>query len=72
MSNRKHNNLTYIFEVTCAISICPALNVTQNPTSEWETKFYGWQLLMDKHEIQLSATCDAQHIIFIIIIDYAC
>ena len=41
LANRKYKHLTYLFEATYAVSICPALNVTQNPTSEWELKYYG-------------------------------
>ena len=41
LSNRKHEHLTCLFEAACAVSICPALNVNQNPTSEWELEFCG-------------------------------
>ena len=42
LANRKYKCLTYLFEATYVVSICPALNVvTQNPTSEWELKYYG-------------------------------
>ena len=41
MENSKYKHLTYLFEATYAVSIVPSENVTENPTSEWELKYYG-------------------------------
>ena len=72
LSNRKHEHLTCLFEAACAVSICPALNVNQNPTSEWELEFCGWLLLVRKHDTQSSVTCDAHCTNVVIVIDHAC
>ena len=41
LQNRKYRHLTYLFEAIYAVSITPSLNLTQNPTSEWELRYYG-------------------------------
>ena len=41
LENRKLKHLSYLFEATYAVGICPSMNVTQNPTSEWELGYYG-------------------------------
>ena len=41
LENRKYKHLTYLFEATYAVSLTPSLNITQNPTSEWELRYYG-------------------------------
>jgi hypothetical protein len=37
-------HLCYLFETAFAAAIEPNMNVTQNPTCEWQLKWYGNQL----------------------------
>ena len=41
LENRKYKYLAYLFEAVYAVSIAPEVNPTQNPTGEWELKYYG-------------------------------
>ena len=40
MANRKYKHLMYLFEAAYSVCINPSLNVTQNPTSKRELKYY--------------------------------
>ena len=41
LANRKYRHLCYLFEAVYAIALKPSDNITQNPTGEWELKYYG-------------------------------
>ena len=40
LENRKYRHLSYLLEAVSAVAIAPELNSTQNPTGEWELKYY--------------------------------
>ena len=40
LENRKYRHLAYLFEAVYAVSIAPGVNTTQNPTGEWELRYY--------------------------------
>ena len=37
----RRGEINFLFELTYALSIAPSLNRTNNPTGEWELKYYG-------------------------------
>jgi len=38
---RKYKHLCYLFELMYAVAIAPELNVTMNPSCEWQLKYFG-------------------------------
>ena len=41
LKNRQYRHLTYLFELAYTLAIAPAQNRTNNPTGEWELKYFG-------------------------------
>jgi hypothetical protein len=44
LQSKQYKHLCYLFETAFAVAIEPNMNVTQNPTCEWQLKWYGNQL----------------------------
>ena len=41
LESKQYKHLCYLFETCFAVAISPYLNVTMNPTCEWQLKWYG-------------------------------
>ena len=41
LKNRKHRHLKSFLELTHTLAIAPGQNCTENPVSEWESKYFG-------------------------------
>jgi hypothetical protein len=39
--SKQYKHICYLFETCFAVAISPQMNVTMNPTREWQLKWYG-------------------------------
>ena len=41
LNDKKYRHLTYLFELAYSLAIAPGKNRTNNPTGEWQLKYFG-------------------------------